>query len=539
MEFRRISFMASIPELLNGHVTLEVECLDRLYLNGYVGALATSGGLVTFMREQLDKPIASPVVLGQITEKFRESVKALAEREEIPIYQFDHKERKDDIANLFRQQRGIRDGIVLVGVAQEKAQAFQGKKVDGSFQFTRDKTVYVNHYYFYIDDADFGPLFIKVCSYAPWGTKLCLNGHEWAKRQLEKNGIAYEALDNGFLSCADPEKLQEICDSLGPDAINRLFRKWLKRLPLPLRPEDRAAGYDWDLSIWQMEVSLTQIFDRPLRGREFFEEIIRDNLDLGRPDRVQLIFDRVVTKKTPGEFRTRVIQDGVHPSLHIDYKNFDLKQYFKEGRGCRTEGTFRNPKDFGVNKGLSNLPYLQKIGREINRRLLEVERVSHNSGLSGDSIQRVVQPTVSDDGEKAPALKFGQPRVMALFLALTLFHHLIDGFHNRDLRELVVDLLGVTASEYTASQMTYDLRRLRLKGLIFRPPKTNRYFLTPYGWKVARLFSRLEARVFRPAMAMFTGNDAVLPFPLRASLNRVDTQLDELIYDAFPHVKAS
>jgi hypothetical protein len=229
----------------------------------------------------------------------------------------------------------------------------------------------------------------------------------------------------------------------------------------------------------------------------------------------------------------------VHPSLHISYKNFDLKQYFKEGRGCRTEGTFRNPKDFDVNKGLSNLPYLQKIGRQINRRLLEVERVSHNSGLSGDSIQRVVQPTVTEDGEKAPALKFGQPRVMALLLALTLFQHLIDGFHNRDLRVLVADLLGVTISEYTGAQMTYDLRRLRLKGLIFRPPRTNRYFVTPYGWKVARLFSRLEARVFRPAVAMFTGNDAVLPFPLRASLDRVDAQLDELIYEAFPQAKAS
>ena len=239
-----------------------------------------------------------------------------------------------------------------------------------------------------------------------------------------------------------------------------------------LRPEDRRVGYEWDLSTlagWKW--SLTQIFDRPLRGREFFEEIIRDNLDLGRPDRVQLVFDRVVTKKTPGEFRTRVIQDGVHPSLHINYKNFDLKQYFKEGRGCRTEGTFRNPNDFGVNKGLSNLPYLQKLGRQINRRLLEVERVSHNSGLSGDSIQRVVQPTVTDDGEKAPALKFGQPRVMALFLALTLFQHLIDGFHNRDLRQLVTDLLGVTASEYTTSQMTYDLRRLRLKGLDLPAPR--------------------------------------------------------------------
>jgi hypothetical protein len=491
------------------------------------------------MREQLGKPIPSPVVLGQVTEKFRDAVKAMAERQQIPIRQFDHKERKDEVANRIRQQRGVRDGIVFIGVAQEKAQAFQGKKIDGRFEFTRDKTVYVNHYYFYIDDADFGPLFLKVCSYAPWGTKLCRNGHAWAKRQLEKKGIAYEALDNGFLSCADPQKLQQICDSLGPEDIDRLFRKWLKRLPLPLRPEDRAAGYDWSLSIWQLEVSLTQIFDRPLRGREFFEEIIRDNLDLGRPDRVQLIFDRVVTKKTPGEFRTRVIQDGVHPSLHIDYKNFDLKQYFKEGRGCRTEGTFRNPNDFGVNKGLANLPYLQKIGREINRRLLEVERISHNSGLSGDSIQRVVQPAVTEDGKKAPGLKFGQPRVMALLLALTLFQHLIDGFRNHDLRQQVADLLGVTLADYTPHQMTYDLRRLRLKGLIYRPPKTNRYFVTPYGWKVARLFSRLEARVFRPAMAMFTANDAVLPFPLRQALDRVDTQLDLLIYEAFPLPKAS
>jgi hypothetical protein len=178
--------MATIPELLDGHVTLEVECLDRLYLNGYVGKLATGGGLIGFLCGQLGKPVPSPVVLGQISERFRDSVKSLAERDAIPLYQFNHKERKDDIANEFRRQRQVRDGIVFIGVAQEKAQAFNGKKVNGQFQFDRDKTVYVNHYYFYIDDVDFGPLFIKVCSYAPWSVKLCLNGHEWAKRQLEK-----------------------------------------------------------------------------------------------------------------------------------------------------------------------------------------------------------------------------------------------------------------------------------------------------------------------------------------------------------------
>jgi hypothetical protein len=196
-----------------------------------------------FAGEQLGKPIPSPVV------KFRDAVKAMAEQQQIPICQFDHKERKDDVANRIRQQRGVRDGIVFIGVAQEKAQAFQGKKIKGRFEYTRDKTVYVNHYYFYIDDAGFGPLFLKVCSYAPWGIKRCWNGHEWAKRQLAKKRIAYEALDNGFLSCADPTRLQQIGDSLGPEDIDRLFRTWLKRLPLPLRPQDRAAGYDWYLSI--------------------------------------------------------------------------------------------------------------------------------------------------------------------------------------------------------------------------------------------------------------------------------------------------
>ena len=133
--------MATIPELWDGHVTLEVECLDRLYLNGYIGKLATSGGLVGFMRGQLEKPIPSPVVLGQISERFRQAVKTQWEREKIPIYQFPHKERKDDIANQFRRQRQVGEGMVFIGVAQEKARAFHGKKGNGQFAFHRDKTV--------------------------------------------------------------------------------------------------------------------------------------------------------------------------------------------------------------------------------------------------------------------------------------------------------------------------------------------------------------------------------------------------------------
>jgi hypothetical protein len=95
----------------------------------------------------------------------------------------------------------------------------------------------------------------------------------------------------------------------------------------------------------------------------FFEEVIRENLDIGRPSQVQLIFDRRVNKNTPGHFRTRIITDGVIPSLHVAYKNIRIKQYHKEGRALRTETTINNTRDFGIGKRLKNLPALLQIGR--------------------------------------------------------------------------------------------------------------------------------------------------------------------------------
>jgi hypothetical protein len=130
--------MATIPELLDGHIALEVECLDRLYLNGYIGRLATGIELSMFMRNQLGKPVPSPVVLGQVSEKFREAVIRLAEREDIPVHQFKHEERKDDIANDFRGRRPLRDEIVFIGVAQEKAKTFNEKKGNAQFEFEGD-----------------------------------------------------------------------------------------------------------------------------------------------------------------------------------------------------------------------------------------------------------------------------------------------------------------------------------------------------------------------------------------------------------------
>ena len=532
----------NVHDLLKDHVTLQLESIDRLYLNGYVPDLQHGAGLVRFLSQHRGHPIASPALLGQITGKFVAEVNAFAQCQAIPLVHFERHESKDKRAHQLRAHRAVREAVVFIGVAQEKANAFSARRLPGKravFEFTRGKSVLPNYYYFYLDDADWGEAFIKVCSYAPWGLKVYLNGHEWLKRQLAKEGIGFEALDNGFLNCQNPQRLQQLADTLGPRHIQQFLKKWLERLPMPLSLQDRAAGYGYRLSIWQMEVSLTQIVDRPLAGRQFFEEIIRDNLDLGRPDRVQLIFPRKIIATTPGSFRTRVLREGVHPSLHISYKQFDVKQYFKEGRGLRTEGTFHNTGDFGVNKGIENLPYLKELGRQINRRVLEVERVSHNCGVSAESIQRVVLPTVTKDGQRAPGLKFGDPRVMALMLALCLFGCVIDGFRARQMRQQVASLLGVGLEDYSAGKMSYDLRRLVRKGIICRVAGSHCCYLTPYGWKLARLYARLEARVFRPALTAMNGPPDVLPGSLRRALRTVDAQLDRLLAETFPARKAA
>lgn len=529
--------MSTIDELLRQHVTLDVQSLDRIYLNGYVPNLQVPGQLVNFLCKHRGNIIPSPALLQRMGDVFVRQVRSFAEEQGIAIVHFEPGVRKDDVAAEYRKAFALDEGVVFIGVAQEKARAFRAqKRTEGNrvgFDYCR-QSVCVNHYYFYLQDKDFGPAFLKVCSYAPFAIKVCLNGHEWAKQQLRKAGIPFEALDNGFLSCAQPERLQATCDQLGSEQIQAFFDKWVARLPLPLTQEDREGGYRHRLSVWQVEISRTQVFSEPGRGREFFEEVIRENLDLGRPDRIQLVFERRVQKNTPGLSRTRVIQEGVVPSLHIQYKKCDVKQYFKaeaprgQGRALRTETTINDPTDLGVGKDISNLPYLQEIGREVNRRLLDVQRVSQDCTLSKESVDRVVQPTITPDGQRAPGLKFGDTRVMALLAALILFLHLTNGFTHRTLRQHVAAYLGVDLSAYTPAQMTYDLRRLRLKGIIWRLPKTHRYLVTPYGYKVALLFTKLNARVFRTTFASLDPSEPI-PRPLAQAFGEVDRQIDAIV----------
>jgi hypothetical protein len=335
----------SAADVLAGHVTLEIECIDRMYLNVFQPRLQHVEGVVQFLRSHRGYPFASSALLEPISREFLAGLYRFAADGRIPVIDFVKDHRKDDVAQAFLAEFDQPEGVLFIGRAQEKATVFRTEKrhnpITGvSYPWIVKTTAIVNHFYIYAVDTDFGPFFLKFCSYFPYNAKLCINGNEWAKRQAAKAAISFEPLDNGFASCEDPARLQRICDRLDAARIDRLARKWLKVLPHPFSPADRRAGYRYDLSILQAEFSLTHMLDRPASGRVFFETVIRENLDVGRPDRVSLIFDRRIFSgrrvRTPGRFRTRVLTQGVTPSLHVDYKHTRIKQYHTAPRGALT-----------------------------------------------------------------------------------------------------------------------------------------------------------------------------------------------------------
>lgn len=529
--------MATIASLLRERATLQVNSVDRIFLAGYIPKLQSEGLVVRFL---LDRgfPIPSPAALGRIGAAYVRAVERYAKRNRIPMVQFKKGESKEQVARRYMQkaEREGRFGVVMVGVAQEKTAAWRGFRRGGSDSHPhfcyRRMSVFPNHYYFYIRDREWGPAFIKTVAYAPYGVWIYLNGHEWAKRQAEERGIAFEPLDNGFLSVADADELQGICQTLYYRDIERFWEHWRQRLPSPLTAEDRERGYSYRLSVRQLEMSDTRVPARPAQVREWFELTLKDQLALGRPDHVQIVFGRKVTSRTPGRFRTRVISHGVEPQLQAHYKHSKVKQYFKEGRALRTETTINDPQDFGVGRTLNatNWLALTRIGREVNERLLSAQLAACECAPDPHTLQRVVSPSI-EDGLPAPGLRFGEHRVMALLSCLCSYRHLFEGLTNRTLRELVAPFIP----GYSARQMTYDLRRLRRKGLIRRVPGSQQYELTDYGRRIAVFFTKTYTRILNPSLAELDPalpNEIAQRSPLARAWRAFEQALDARIADA-------
>lgn len=527
----------TVKELIENHVTFSLEGLDRLYLNAYVPILQTEAGVAYYFRECHNKRVASTILMAPMTQRFVELLKAFIQSNKLDVVRFKSGQRKDDVTQHYLQQYPNKIGLLYAGVAQEKFNTFRTtKERDEQTGQSRAKiyrsSVMCNQYYFYLVDEEFGPLFIKMASYFPYTMRICMNGHEYLKQQLKKEGIAFEALDNGLFSCANPKRAQAIMDQLNEQTIEATVRKWLKILPSPFTQADHDFGIHYDLSMLQAEFALTQVFDKPRHGRAFFEEVIREHIDLGRPENVSLIFNRRVTKRTPTRCCTRVITHDVIPSLNVSYKYSKIKQYFKCGKALRTETVINNPRDFHIGKRLCNFSTLRAYGLETNRRLLDVQKLSQDCLSGGEIFEELVNPIVVEK-QRASALKFGDERVMTLLAALSIFSFQVEGFTNKMLRTVMATLLGKNKEGFSQGKMSYDLRRLRLRGYIVRETGTQRYRVTEKGLRISFFISKFHHRLINPTFGNI--NDAILPNEHSVILNV--KQLNRVINNMIDEIK--
>lgn len=360
----------------------------------------------------------------------------------------------------------------------------------------------------------------------PYPAKVWLNGHEWAKRQTAKTGIEYTELANGFATCGDPAGLQAVCDRFGPADVQGFFDRWITRIPAPLGPEERDAGYWWELSMRQVEVSRTVVFDDPRRARAFFEALVADNIGVGRPAEIKAVFGRGPRgRPVKAPSATRIFTPGTEVHIDFSYKHSRVKQYLKEGRALRIETVVNKPADLGVLARLEHLAELVAKARAVNDRLLIIERAGQGCAIGSALFERIHQPYMCE-GQRTGAFRFGDTRAMALTGALNAQVHAVTGFTNSSLRGLVAGLLG---RDYSANQMTYDLRRLRLHGLITRIPHTNTYTLTPDGQRVAVFYTKLHDRLLGPLLEADT---PPAPPELRRALATIDRSIGDYITNA-------
>lgn len=530
----------SVAEALEGHVTLDIECFDRMVFNAYVPLLQSGGGVVTFLRDHRGNPIPSPALFAPIGEAFRAAVRRFAEAQGIPLIRF--RSRQDKLATvrplLDEAAATAREGVVAIGVAQERRSVWMGS-VDHRnrsgvphYDFHRTERR-ITVFYFYFFDHEWGPCSIQICTYAPYAAQLWCNGHERAKRELRSRAIAFEPLRNGFRSCADPPALQRIADAIGPADVERLFRRWTARIPLPLTTADHEAGYDWRLSMRQIEFSRTLVLDRPAQGRAFFAEVARESLGLGGQAEIGFLFGRRIIRRgrrpTPGRFQTDIQLQGVDPRISVFYRSSRIKEYLKEGRALRIETVVNDPGDLGVLRRLQHLGELREQARALNRRMLAFQRASSAPTLATSHFDEVALPD-GRAGQRTVALRYGDPRVVALLGALSHTLPQLVPFANADLRVIVEQLL---LRPYRSSQMSYDLRRLRAKGLIHRLEGSHRYVTTQKGTAVALGFTRSFERFVRPLLAVDAADAPPTTAPeVRRALRTIDHYIQDRAREA-------
>jgi hypothetical protein len=517
--------MNTFCEHHKNNIKFAYRCFDRILLNGLIQPFQQPERVIGFFNAYREGQRVSRNFLRDIAQQFHNWVIKRCQRWGVSLLDAPEQRRDDFVAPYFRHAEN--DQVVVILKAREPARIMIaiGKEERWHLQLAAR---WIVQYNFYINDQNWGRMFVRICPYLPFSARVCLNQHHWLANRMRSEGIDFKQCTNAFLKCSHPQKLQQLADSLTAHDLSSCGQKWLACLtPFFKESERKTCGCQHRLFFSQVEYCDNLIFHRRAAIDRLDQRLLDANRTIGQPNKITTIFGRKVTKYYKGKLQT-VIEDIdlPNPVIRTHYANGFVKQYVRDHLCLRTEPATNDVTDYGVKKAVENLPQLRDRLSSICDNYLNVQQDILESFVDRGQLHHLIQPTVLPSGKRIPGLKLDHPRQLALMHALVRFAHIAAGntFTTAELYPYVLAALQMSANQYSLASLRYDLRKLRAKHLVEKLPKSRHYRLCPQGYSICLVFLKLFERVYAP---LTTG----LLQPYRADSKLQDykrTQLDRL-----------
>lgn len=512
-------------------------CFDRILINGLIQPFQQPERVVGFFNTYRQQYPVSKAVLTDIATQYQRWVIAQAKTWGTSIVEAPAGRRDAFVEPYFRRAKP--DQVVVIVKGREPARILTaiGKDDRWHLQYARR---WIVQYNFYLHDAEWGRMFVRLCPYFPFSARVCLNQHHWLATRMRAKGIRFRQESNAFLTCSDPARLQALADSLTASDIDRCAQKWLRAFtPFFTPTERRTASCQHRLFFAQVEYADNLIFDRRAALDALGERLLDANRTIGQPTKLATIFGRKVTRRYRGKLET-VIEDLdlPNPVIRSYCRDGSIKQYVRDHLLLRCAATSNNIRDFGVPKAIDAVPQLREAMAAVTDRYQSVQQDILETFVDRGQLRELAEPTRLPNGKRIPGLKLDHPRQLALMHALVRFAHIAGGdtFTTRDLHPAAAAALDATTDQYRLSSLRYDLSKLRAKRLVEKVPHSRRYRLCPQGYTICVVFLKLFERVYAPLTAGLlrpVAADARLAENKRHQLDRlyqrVVTDLDALL----------
>jgi hypothetical protein len=486
------------------NIRASYRCFDRILLNGLIQPFQQPERVIGFFSFYRNQFPVSRKVLTDIADQFGYWVKNQAEKWAAPILDAPEGRRDEFVEPYFRKANP--NQIVAILKAREPARIMTaiGSTKQNRWHLQMAQR-WVIQYNFYINDARWGRMFVRMCPYFPFSARVCLNQHHWLAYRLAEEDIHFEKSSNAFLKCGNFARLQELADSLTAKDLLACGQKWLTVFtPFFTARERKDAACRHRLFFAQVEYCDNLIFHRRAALDSLGERLLDANRTIGRPDKITVIFGRKITAHHRGKLQTEI--EDMHlpnPVVRSHYGHGFIKQYVRDHLILRTETATNNVNDYGVNKAVENLPHLRDKLSVINDNYQNVQQDILGTFVDRGQLRKLAAPTVLANGKRVPGLKLDHPRQLALMHALVRFTHLAAGstFTTAELHPYVAEALGASIPDYSLASLRYDLSKLRAKALVEKLPHSRRYRLLPSGYSVCLIFLKLFERIYAPLTA--------------------------------------